>query len=262
VLAHAKRFFILIGWAGFSASAVVAAVVGEGDDRIFGIAFALFVVVGVPAVWAMQTLNRPRQQAIRREVILFQGTHREAIVCHYSRRKQWAAFVGSCAVAIGGVLIAMIADTVAHDTVSQWMLRVCGIGLAFLFAGRAAIDVYRRWGSGHYVALLPEGLLHQAIRPIFVPWTAVETAGVFEWQRMKGAGVLLRKPDEIQAPWWVRRNMRSNRRYYGFDLVLLEFEASPEDLAEAIQRQLLISVGPEKRSEPPFLAAESSSAGV
>jgi hypothetical protein len=259
MVARAKRIFVFIFWAVVSAAAVLGVIAGEGDERLFAIAFALFVLVGVPAAWAMRTLNSPRGGAIRQEVIRFHGTRREALVCHYSKRKQWAAFLGACAFAAGGALMFTVADTGADNSFDRWALRVCGLVLAVLFGGRAAIDVYRRWGSGRYVALLPEGILHLAIRPIFVPWAAVETAGIFEWQRMKGTGLLLRRPKDVQAPWWVRRNMRFNRRFYGFDLVLLEFEASPEDLAEAIQRELLRSGESERRSEPPFPAAESSS---
>jgi hypothetical protein len=138
------------------------------------------------------------------------------------------------------------------------LLRGASLVLALLFAVRATVDVYRRWGSGHYVALLPEGMLHQAIRPIFVPWSAVDTAGVFEWQRSKGTGVRLRQSGEVQAPWWVRRNMPSNRRLYGFELILVEFEAAREELAEAIQNQFLASVGREYGSTPTGTASQPS----
>jgi hypothetical protein len=66
----------------------------------------------------------------------------------------------------------------------------------------------------------------------------------------EGTGVRLRQSSEVQAPWWVRRNMSPNRRLFGFDLILVEFEAAPEELAEAIQGQFLARVGREHESAP------------
>jgi hypothetical protein len=248
VVASGKSILLVLALAALGTGGLIVAVVQEGDERLGGIALALVFGAAIAALGA-QRLSRPATEAMRAEAIHFRGASREALVCHYSKRKHWIAFVASSAIAAGGVLMWISRDAVADDRLTRWLFGVCGLAIAAMFSGRALYDLYIRWGAGRYVALLPEGILHKALRPIFVPWEAVEAAGVFEWERARGAGVRLRAPDSIEAPWWVRRAMRLNRATYGFDLTFAELEASADDVAEAIQRQLLTAR--EARSDPP-----------
>lgn len=219
-----KRVLLAAASIALTTIGAVMLFVGQGRDRVWGLACLLFFGFGGLAYFLLPALTR-RGRGVERREIEHNGVLQPAIVFVQSRAKIRVAVVGCVAFALAGVLLIFVGE------------KLIGWITAVVFGAFAAVGATRAFGGPMYVALLRDGILHRAAGTAFVPWEAITEVAVMEINDAKFVGVRA-DPTAIEASTAIQLGIMAGRGIAGVEMSYSGLVATEEELCGAIEHFL------------------------
>ena len=223
-LRRLKPVLLAATFIAFTSIGALMLVVGQGRDRIWGLASVLLFGFGALSYFLLPALTR-RGQGVERREIEHRGVHQPAIVFFQSRAKIRVGVVGCVAFALAGVLLILVGQASVG-----WITAV-------FFGALAAVGLTRAFGGPSYVALLGDGILHRGAGTAFVPWEAISEVAVMEINDARFVGVRA-DPAAIETSTAVQLGIMAGHTVAGVEMSFSGLVATEEELCRAIERFL------------------------
>jgi hypothetical protein len=232
-----KRIGTIAIFVAFTAIGVVMAAVSAGQDRILGLAIALFFGAG-GLMWYL--LTRPRSQpaaGLRIAMVTHRGQSRTAFVADYDRGHLLVASIGLVAMAAAAAGFIVLPSLGSPDELGTLLV---GIGCAALLGGVGIFGLLRL-RTRSQLALTRDGLL--ATGPAgatFAPWDAIADIGEVEMYSNRFLAIRAIDPARIEMGRLQRLMLSVQRSMAGADLTfpIRSLAVEPAELYGAIARYL------------------------
>lgn len=252
--------WLAVGFVFFSLFGAAQVVAGRGADRIWGLFSLLFFGLGGAAVYAPKAKS---SGGIGTGDVSHRGRYQLALVIEIDRRRHRVRTIASIGMGIAGGLVASYADVMTEpgSRYSPGSLRVVGLML-LIFAGGGGLLALRKWTSVPRLILLSDGVLMEVgATSTYVPWSAIESVGVFSMRGNDMLGIRVGDRSQVEAGRVARALLPVSRFLSPADLsqALDAFVAEPEVVVSTIdhyfsrpeERELLASgEGKAVRSRP------------